>query len=245
MRYIILIVALLSALMAEKLTIGAGPYMQTQPYKENVSMIVTPSPVIFFDNSLIYVKWTRVGVYFLGDKQEDSAWGFSVTAQPRVNQYESSDSDYLNGMEDKENSVEGGIAFSASIDKAYIEIVAVTDVLARHDTWTLKAEAGYEFKFDTFTLYPSLIATYQSSAFMNYYYGVQQEESSLQRAQYSPGDGVQYGAQTYINYPLTENLAAFANIKAEKLPSEAINSPIVEDDYIFSGLVSLIYTFEY
>ncbi len=244
MKYIILLIAVISSLLAEKVTLGAGAYMQTQPYK-NVDALITPSPVIFFDNSLFYVRWTRAGVYFLGDKQDESAWGFSLTAEPRVNQYKANDSSYLTGMEDKESSIEGGIAFSASYDKAYIEVMALTDVLARHDTWIVKTEIGYEFEVNDFTFYPSALLSYNSSNFMDYYYGVTQNEATTTRNMYSTQNALQYGVQTYVKYPLTENLAAFGNIKAEKLPAEATDSPIVADDYIFSGLVSLIYTFEY
>jgi outer membrane protein len=244
MKFIILIVALISTLMAEKLTLGVGPYMQTQPYKD-LDALVVPSPVIFFDNSLIYVRWTRAGVYFLGDKSNELSWGFSLTAQPRVNQYKASDSHYLSGMSDRESSVEGGLAFSASKEKAYIEIIALTDVLARHDSWTLKTELGYEFEVADFTFYPSVMLTYQSSTFMDYYYGVAQSEATFSRAAYNAGSGMQYGAHTYIKYPLTDKLAAFGNIKVDKLPTEATHSPIVNEDYVYSGLVSLIYTFEY
>lgn len=245
MKYIILVVAFISTLIAGEVTVGAGPYMQSQPYKGLDNPIITPSPVIFFDNSLVYVRWTRAGIYFLGDKQDNSAWGFSLTAQPRVNQYRASESNYLTGMEDRESSIEGGLAFSANIDKFTLDITALTDVLSRHDTWVLKTELGYEFKLDNFTFYPSLVLAYQSSYFMDYYYGVNQSEATTQRAYYSPQNSLQYGVQTYVKYPLTDNLSAFGNIKADKLANEAADSPIVKDDYIFSGLVSLIYTFHY
>ncbi len=244
MRYIIFLVVLISTLMAEKLTLGAGAYMQTQPYKD-VGSIVTPSPVIFFDNSTFYVKWTRVGAYFLGSKGEDYGWGFSLTAEPRVNQYRATDSIYLIGMQDRESSIEGGTAFSANFYDAYIEVLALTDVLSRHNTWIVKSEVGYQFEHNNITFYPSLILTYNSSNFMDYYYGVSPSEATASRPAYSIDNSIQYGAQTYIKYPLVGNLSAFMNIKAEKLPIQAIKSPIVEDDYIYSGLVSLIYTFKY
>ena len=245
MRYIFLIGFFISSLMAEKVTIGAGPYMKTQPYK-NVDTIIVPSPVVFFDNSVFYVRWTRVGLYFLGDKKDDSAWGFSLTAQPRINNYKASDSSYLTGMSDKESSIEGGLAFSASIHKYYIEIMTLTDTLRNHDAWTINTEIGYnKLELGNFSFYPSILFNYRSSNFINYYYGVKSYEATASRAAYSAGNGLQIGVQTYIDYPINDKLSALVNIKADKLPSEATNSPIVSDDYVYSGLVSLIYTFEY
>jgi len=245
MRYILLFLLLISTLDAQeekqKLTIGAGPYMQTQPYKD-VDNIVLASPVIFFDNGIAYIRWSRAGLYFFGDKQDDYAWGFSLTVQPRVYGYEASD---ITGMDERKNTWEGGLAFSAKTDKAYVEIMLLTDILDRYESFIVKTEAGYDFKFANFSLYPSLILIYQSSDFLNYYYGVKKSEELGSRKEYIPGNGLQIGAQTYIKYPFTKNLSALVNLRVDKISNEATKSPIVDEDYIYSGLASLIYTFEY
>ncbi len=123
--------------------------------------------------------------------------------------------------------------------------MALTDILDRHESWILKTEVGYDFEFANFSLYPSLICTYQSSDFLNYYYGVKKSEELGSRKEYIANDGLQIGAQTYIQYPVTKNLSALINLRVDKLSKEATSSPIVDKDYIYSGLLSLIYTFEY
>ncbi|NPA59719.1 MAG: MipA/OmpV family protein [Epsilonproteobacteria bacterium] len=245
MRYILILLLSFLLLNADekkqKVTIGLGAYMQTQPYK-NVDNIILPSPVIFFDNEIFYVRWSRAGLYFLGDKRDDFSWGFSLTIEPRVYGYDSSD---ILGMQERKNTWEGGLAFSAKTDKAYIEIMALTDILDRYKDWILTTEVGYEFKISNFTLYPSLIFTYQSSNFLNYYYGVKDLEQTATRTKYIPSSGFQIGIQTYIEYPLTKKLSLLLNIRADRLSKEATKSPIVEDKVIFSGLASFIYNFEY
>ena len=230
---------------SQKVTIGAGPYLQTQPYS-GVKEIVVPSPVIFFDNGLFYARWTRLGMYVFGEKNDDFSWGVSITGQPRVNNYKASDSAALTGMDDKKSSIEAGLAFSAALEKSHLEVMVLSDALGRYDSWVATSELGYDFEIGKFKFYPSLIAIYQSSKFMNYYYGVSQEESlTSAHSPYSANAGVQLGAQTYIRYPLTDKLSALANMRVDKLSSQATNSPIVSDDYIYSGLISLIYAFEY
>ncbi|MEA2091479.1 MAG: MipA/OmpV family protein [Campylobacterota bacterium] len=245
MRYILILLLIFLTLNAEdkkqKITIGAGPYMQTQPYK-NVDDILIASPVIFFDNGIAYIRWSRAGIYFLGSKQDDYAWGLSLTMQPRVYGYSSSD---IQKMDERKNTWEGGLAFSAQADETYIEVMLLTDILDRYDSWILKAEFGVDYKFANFSLYPSLIFIYQSSDFLNYYYGVKKEEELLSRKEYIPNNGVQLGAQTYIKYPFTDNFSALINLRVDKISNEAASSPIVNEDYIYSGLLSLIYTFEY
>ena len=247
LRYIIVLLLILLNLNAQeeekqKVTIGVGPYVQTQPYK-NVDDIILPSPVIFFDNGLFYIRWSRAGMYFFGEKKDDYAWGFSLSVQPRTYGYDSSE---ISGMDTRESTWEGGLAFSATMNDAYIETMLLTDIFDRYDSWILKTELGYDFDLGNFSFYPSLILIYQSSDFLNYYYGVKESEVVTSGFnEYTPGDGFLIGAQTYIKYPFTQNLSALVNLRADKIADEAANSPIVDEDYIYSGLVSLIYTFEY
>ncbi len=244
MKILFLFLLLLTSLAAEKLTVGAGPYFQTQPYKD-VDTIIVPSPVVFYDNGIFYVRWTRAGVYFLGEKKDDFAWGFSLTLQPRPYGYKASDSKALSGMQERKNTWEGGLAFSAQKETTYVEIMLLNDLLNNSNAWILKAEVGDEFHLSDFTFYPSVLAIYQSSKFINYYYGVKESETTSLRPAYSPGSGIDFAVQTYINYPLTKKLSALVNIRADFLSSKITNSPIVTDKNIYSGLLSLIYTFEY
>ena len=231
----------------QKLTIGAGAYIQSQPYK-GADSFVLPSPVIFYDNGIVYARWSRFGLYFLGEKKEDYAWGFSLTVQPRTLGYKPSDSDYLKGMEERKATFEGGLAFSASYQKTkYIEIMLLADMLNNYNSWVLRTEIGDTYKAGKFTFYPSLILLYQPKKFVDYYYGVKESEadSTLNRPAYSPGSGFEYGAQTYIKHPLTKQLSALVNLRYDILPKSAQDSPLTDKNYIYSGLFSLIYTFEY
>jgi outer membrane protein len=244
MKLISLLVLFITLLSAEKVTIGAGPYIQSQPYTD-VKDIVVPSPVIFFDNSLFYIRWSRAGLYFMGDKNDDYAWGLSLTIQPRPYGYEASDSTILEGMQQRKNSLEAGVALSFKRGDAYVESMLLTDVLGRSEAWIFKTEVGYSWHVGDLSLYPSLLVIYQSADFIDYYYGVKAKEANVNRPYYKPSSGVDYAAQTYISYPLTKELDIFVNIRADRLSKQVTSSPIVEDGYIYSGLVSLIYTFSY
>ncbi len=185
-------------------------------------------------------------MYFLGNKEKDFAWGLSLTAQPRTYGYDPKDSATLQGMDKRENTFEGGLAFSASYHDKYIETMLLTDMLGRYNSWIFKTEIGDEYHLGKVSFYPSLIVIYQSKKFLDYYYGVKESEKIAGiRPAYSPSDGVLFGAQTYIKYPLTKRLSTLVNIRADLIPQTAYNSPIVNDRFIYSGLLSLIYKFEY
>ncbi len=249
MKYLLISVLLFLHLNAhenkQELTIGAGPYFQSQPYKE-ASALILPSPVIFFDNSVVYARWSRFGLYFLGDKQEEYAWGFSLTVQPRTLGYKASDSASLQGMSDKDSTMEGGVAFSASYkNSTYIEVMLLADILNKYNSWIGSVEIGDEYTVGRFTFYPSAVLLYQPKKFLDYYYGIKNSEATLQRPAYSPNGGFSFAVQTYIKYPLTKKLSALVNIRADRIPNSAYNSPLVNNKFIYSGLASVIYTFTY
>ena len=244
MRYIFLLTVFTSILVLakEKVTIGLGSYFKTQPYK-NVDRLDLLSPVIFYDNSIVYVRWSRVGLYFAGEKKDDYSWGFSLTAMPRTYGYGSKD---LDGMKERKSSWEGGIAFGAKYKKYFLEILVLDDILNKHQTYTATMEVGSEFKYKKISFYPTIFVTYQSSKFLDYYYGVTKDEAANSNFQeYSPTAGYLVGMQSYIEYPLTNSLSTFINLRVDKIPSSAKSSPLVDSDYIYSGLLSLIYTFSY
>jgi len=248
MKFLLIFVLVFSYMYAkdtQKVTLGIGPYVQSQPYY-GVKNIVVPSPVIFFDNGLIYVRWSRAGIYFLGEKGDEISWGFSLTAQPRPFGYKPTDSTALKGMEERKSTVEGGLAFSASYQKdTYIEVMLLTDLLSRHDSWLLRTEIGDTYKAGDFTFYPSVVLMYESQHFLNYYYGVKQTESTATRKAYTTSSGLEIGIQTYISYPLTKNVSILTNLRYDHIATTAKHSPIVKDSYIYSGLFSLMYSFEY
>jgi outer membrane protein len=248
MKKLLGMVLLNIALFAQDLTLGLGGYFQTQPYKDT-DTIVVPSPVIFYDNGIVYARWTRFGVYFYGHKASDMSgdlsWGFSLTAQPRPNGYSPDDSKALQGLDEKKTSVEGGLAFTVYGGDAYLEAMLITDLLDRYDSYIGKIETGLKYKWLDITFYPSIVFVYESEKFTQYYYGISQEEA--QRTSYDiyqPNGGLRVAAQTYINYPIYKQWALFFNLRVDRLTNNAKNSPIVADDFVYSGLASLTYTFK-
>ena len=237
-----------SLLHAQDLSIGIGPYFQTQPYK-GAKAIYVPSPVVFYDNGIVYARWTRFGLYFYGHKAakeagESYSWGFSLTAQPRPNGYKPSDSDALKGLDEKKTSFEGGVAFSIFGNQKYLEAMVVTDLLGRYDSYIAKVEAGMQFKTGDWSFVPNAVFVYESQKFTRYYYGITEKES--QRTSYpvyQPSGGLRIALQGYANYQITPNWSAFFNLRVDRLTDNAIDSPIVEDSYMYSGLASILYTF--
>ncbi len=236
--------------------VGLGPYFQTQPYKD-ADPVVLASPVIFFDNSLFYIRWTRVGMYFMGNKSDDYSWGISVTAQPQILGYYESDSfgrlnsrdktPILAGMDERESSWEGGIA--AGIENAegwYAEAVALYDLLDEYNGLKLRLEIGRSWKQGRWQFVPSLLAVWLSQPFANYYYGVPGDEAdpAIGRPAYRADAALNLAVQAYLKYDIDTHWHLLGNLRADRLAGTIYDSPLVGTRYFYSGMLSVLYSFD-
>lgn len=220
--------------------IGGGFYLQSQPY-EDTDGFATISPVVFFDNELFYMRWTRLGMYFLGGEN----WGMSVTAQPRPFGYKTNDSPTFAGMADRQASWEGGLSIAGKNELGFAEATWFTDLLDNSGGSLLRFELGKKISKNKWTFVPSVLAIFFDEKFNDYYYGVRLNEARPGRAYYVAGAGLNLAAQSYINYDINKNWHLLGNIRVDYLSSSITDSPIVGKRYMLSGLISVMYSFEY
>ena len=225
------------------LSIGVGPYFQTQPYKGADTKIV-PSPVVFFDNHLFYVRWTRVGAYFLGDSKDDFSWAFSLSAEPQPLGYSAKDSSYLHGMMNRDSSLQGGLGFDMQYKDTFFNAVLFQDLLGKSNSYLARAELGQHVTIDKWKLYPSIMLTYHAAKFNDYYYGVSQSEATSTRPVYSPSSSVDLSFESYAKYDFSSKWSTLLNFRADYLGKSEQDSPILSDKYMYSGLISLMYKWE-
>jgi len=220
--------------------LGGGAYIQTQPYAD-ADPIVLPSPVLFADNRLFYVRWTRVGMYVYGQQN----WGISITAQPRPFGYEAGDAPILAGMAERKSSWEAGLAIGGENKYGFAELTWFRDILGNSDGSLLRLELGKFIEKGKWTFVPSVFVIRYDDRFNDYYYGVRPGEATVGRPAYTASAGFNYAAQTYIKYSFTRHWHFLGNIRGDLLADTIENSPLVDKGYMLSGLLSVMYSFEY
>jgi outer membrane protein len=77
----------------------------------------------------------------------------------------------------------------------------------------------------------------------NYLYGVNANEVTGQRAQYAPGSVILPYVSTNTFYSLTEQVSLFANVNVTLLPSNVVDSPIVDRNSSVTTVLGLSYSF--
>ncbi len=217
-----------------------GSYIQSQPYKK-ADPLILPSPVVFLESKPFYIRWSQLGVYFMGGEN----WGASLIAQPRPYGYEAHNSAQLRGMAERKSSWEGGISFAAKNDYAYVQIAYLHDLLDNSNGSLVRGELGTKQHLGKWTFVPSLLLLHFSQSFNNYYYGVTQDEATLSRSYYKAQAGLNIALQSYIDYEFAPKWHLFSNLRIDILNDAITDSPIVNDRYMYSGLVSLLYDFNF
>jgi outer membrane protein len=157
--------------------------------------------------------------------------------------YEASDSPALAGMEDRDSSWEAGFALAGENRLGFAELTLFRDILGRSGGTKLRLELGKTIRSGRWTLVPSVLAIGLSSDYNDYYYGVKASEARPGRPAYAAGSGINLAVQTYLMFDLTPRWHLLGNLRVDRLSSEITDSPIVDSDWMWSGMVSLLYSF--
>ena len=250
----LLIAAAIALHSKDDIYLGIGPYMQTQPYKD-ADPVALASPVIFFDNSLFYIRWTRIGMYVFGNKDTELSWGISLTAQPQIIGYYETDAfnsinsrkptSILQGMDERLDSWEAGVALSFEYHTLFGEFLVLHDIFGRSNALKLRAEFGKTYSDEKWYFVPSILGIYYSEKFTNYYFGVEENEAdlSLGRTYYSPDAAFNLAAQAYLKYNINEHWHLLGNARADYFASSVSDSPLVDKNHMLSGMISILYSF--
>jgi MipA family protein len=228
----------LSANGAEDLRfLGAGVIMATSPYN-GVGTKTMAVPILGWDYKNFYVKGVEAGYHFY----KNDTLTLSVLGVPRFMGYSSEDSTDLNGMEDRRMSVDVGVKADVKLplgEEVVLGVKVLTDAASRHDGQDVELNVSKLFRSKYFRLTPSAGARLQSSRMVDYYYGVEANEVRAGRPEYEPGQAINCFGKVLFSFGISQNWIVVTMSSVEFLDSEIRKSPIVDRDYLLTGVVGL------
>jgi len=223
--------------------IGAGFLTLQKPYK-GVDQDCYGIPFIFYRDQKLTIFGPMASYSFFGSEDR---WALQGLARIRTEGYDNDDSRYLNGMSDRDRTLELGLRWMQNLDVAILSFDFTHDVLDEH--------RGYEFKFalrkpfrnvwdiEPLTLTPVAGLNWRSKQLNDYYYGVRSSEAAAGRPVYNAGGGITYLTGLQIDYKLSEKWSLLGMVNVEWMGSEISDSPIVEDHYSVSCLLGAMVEF--
>lgn len=124
-----------------------------------------------------------------------------------------------------------------------LQLGAFADVSGTHDGFEAFADYSYGIRRQRWYVEPSVVLSYKSEQFNDYYWGVQPDEASAVLPAYSADAGVNVKARLSVGYRLTKDWTLSIAVEGEKLNDEAADSPLVADDTVVGFFAGLAYEF--
>jgi outer membrane protein len=217
---------------------GPGAWITIKPYKD-VHPTVYPIPVVVAVSAPFYFKIDTAGCRLFSD----SNITFDVIGKLRTDGYNDEDSEVLDGMHNRNMTVDvgGEFAISGNWGKLYTSIL--TDAMGRHDGQEFRVTYAKPFEFEKSKISPSVGFALLSSNLADYYYGVRDDEVRTGRPAYNPGASVNWFVGLDANYQLNDDWTLLTSITYYWLDSDIRNSPIVNKDYTISIIAGAMYRF--
>lgn len=251
-RVSILLVVLLLAgsVFAEEATsnpysykaLGAAVVYSTSPYIDDDSRVI-PIPMIVYMTEQFYFSGLEAGYALAGDRQEGI--GLYATLSGRMDYYEEKDSYIFDGMGNRYRSIDGGIKLKVTKDVIGYEVGAKYDILANSHGYEIFGNISKSYKdiFECEDLDLSVSAgvSWRSDNLNDYYYGVEPRFATALRNEYRADGGFNYDIGMRLSYQLDEQWSVFNTINAEFLSDDISDSPLVDEDVVYSVMLGLIY----
>jgi outer membrane protein len=223
-------------------SVGAGVIITKDPYK-GVDTDSQGIPFFLYRTERLSIYGPMMGYSLF----EDDGWEIDALAKVRFEGYDEDDSRFLQGMDDRKWTLEMGGSLSKTFAIGDITADVSADVLNEHKGYELRLFYSYDFRnvleSPALTVTPNIGLAYRDSQLNDYYYGVRASEVIAGRPEYNAGDSTGLMAGMRVNYKINEKLSLMSMISFEWLGDEIRNSPIVDEDYIESFLLGIMYTF--
>ena len=222
-----------------KFSVGLTYVGAASVYK-NVNNVSAVMPSISYESGNLSISYQEgLGYrFFDGEKVKMSA-----SVAPRNRPYNSSRSSDLTGMTRElyyDGALKASYEISRGLNAKFKFATEVTDKFSGN-----LADISLS-QFIPILGQPVIFqggAKWYDSNRANYLYGVKASEATVARVQYAPGSVTTPYVSISTFYSLTKKTSLFANVNSSFLPSNAVDSPIVEGKNYLYTVVGINYNF--
>ena len=234
---------------------GGGVGVVSQPYAgvEDGGRVF-PIPMISYQAERFRFEGKTLSAQLFATDQV----AFAAIADWRFQSYDAEDSPVLEGMDDRDGTLEAGARVTGALGDLALSASVLADLLSRHGGYELNATAAYELSdWRPLSVRPFVGLRYQSDSLADYYYGVDPEEALSQvctqvvgtgcvafdRFAYETGAALVPTIGISARQALSRKWAVYGQATYDAFPEEITDSPIVSEDGLTSAFVGIVYLF--
>lgn len=216
---------------------GAGVLVSTSPYEGGDSRVFG-APVGIWRNKRFFLEGIKGGVIVA----ENQTFRADLIAVPRLMGYDSGDAPILDGMQDRDWSLDGGVQLKWKVPEVNdldFHLALVADLLGTHKGYEADAGLSRIFPAKYYQLVPRIGLKWQSGEINDYYFGVRADEATAGRPAYSSGGGLNYYANLGVYTGFSKDWFVLIRGGVEWLADEIRGSPLVDENAVFSGMLGI------
>lgn len=169
--------------------------------------------------------------------------GFTLRARYADDGYDGSDAPILNGMEKRKGGFWLGASAMWRNPWADLSLEWLADASGNSHGQTVKLQAEHRFTAGRFTLAPYLGVNWMSSDYVDYYFGVRQNEVTAQRRAYQGSSTANLVGGLRTDYRFTQSQSMFLDLRMTRYGSGITDSPLVDRSNSPSARIGYLYRF--
>lgn len=224
--------------------LGVGAVSSQQPYK-GIDRDSEVLPLIYFENEYLRVFGPTAEIKLPGLEISDTQQlDFSLVGEYDFSGYDDDDARILEGMSDREGGFWAGAKVEWRNDLADVSAEWLGDVSgnSKGQRVTLGVERSWRIG-ERIMLTPRLAAIWQDKKYVDYYFGVRENQARIDRAAYDGKSGINTEFGVRGNYMFDDHHSVFLDLKATSLADEIKDSPLVDQSTENSVLFGYLYRF--
>ena len=221
-----------------RIGIGVGGIVNESPYDRDEARFIV-IPMISYMGDRLSITGPVIS-YLLATPGSTT---LSTYLQYSFQGFDIDDSEQLEGMHERNDTVVGGLRLRWEPWKNLrFGGEFGSDVLGEHDGQEGDLTCGYTLNFSDVAITPGIGLEWLSRNTTDHLYGVRSSEATADRSAYRLGTAVNGTLQLRFRYSLSDAVAAFGSVKWTTFDKAIQHSPIVVRDDAFSVFFALAYS---
>lgn len=218
--------------------LGVAAGVERKPYRnfDNKAKVL---PLVFFEN-----RWVSVVGPTLDFKLPSAGpLSFRLRARYADNGYESGDSPYLAGMDERKDGFWLGGAALWRTDLVNVSAELLGDASGNSKGRQFKLQLDRRFQSGSFDFTPRLAAKWQDDKYVDYYYGVRASEARAGRPAYQGKASTDVELGLRVGYAIAPKQGVFVDVSTTRLGGSVKGSPLVDRSASSALRVGYLYRF--
>ncbi|MBV1911010.1 MAG: MipA/OmpV family protein [Kangiellaceae bacterium] len=227
----------------DKWGIGLGAMSDKQGYID-VDSKVTVIPVISYESENLRINGPKFE-YKLAKYKLANYGGIKMSfiGQYRFDGYDEDDGDIFQGMEDREDAFELGLALNYRSNWGGVSLRVLADASSKHEGYEASVAYAKPYFIEAFVVEPYVGLTHSSEDFVDYYYGVNSDEVLDFRPEYIGKSTTNGKLGVRGNWQASKHHSVIFNLSYTAFGNEIKDSPLIDQSGRGNIILGYIYTF--